>query len=205
MKRLKKWIAISAMVMAAQASQAQDWVGPYAGGFVGINQNKMDWNPGGPTFLGLFASASAGGFAGYNWQNGSAIIGVEILAETNLGSGSFTGVPGPGAANATLKNAASLRARFGAADGNRLTYMFVGLTRAQSEVEAVGFSTQSHTHSGFGLGLGYDVKFRESMFLRTEFEHTKLADGNYEFCGFGCPATISYSRNILRFGIGWEF
>lgn len=98
--------------------------------------------------MDLFASASYGGFAGYNWQTDMGIVGVEILAESNSGSGVFIGVPGPGAANAQLNTSSSLRARFGQAQDNRLSYFFVGLTQAESAVEAVGFSTQTATQRG---------------------------------------------------------
>lgn len=201
-------VAVAALVGGGAAS-AQNWAGFYAGGLLSYGSNDIDWteasSPSLGAFSGNFNNTGFGGFAGYNWQNGVMVFGVEVDAQKLNGDGSYTGVPGPGSMEAQLNWAAGIRGRVGQDSGTALPYVFLGATWAEAEVNSVGFSTQTQTHTGVSVGVGVDVMVGTNAFVRAEFSHTRLGEESYEFCGPGCPADISFDRNAVTIGAGLRF
>ena len=126
--------------------------------------------------------AVAGGYAGYNYQCGAAVFGIEgdILwsgmddDETQTISGvDFT-------VDVAAKYLASIRGRLGYDMGAALLYGTVGIgfTKAEAELSALGFDLGSETETDTGLvfGGGVEGMVTDTMSLRAEVLHYRFGD-----------------------------
>lgn len=196
--------ASTALLTAATAAQAQDWSGFNAGATLSVASSLFVWEETGTEYTDRFGTSGLGVFAGYNWQNGDRVIGIEASFEDTGGTGVFSGVPGPGDATATLTSKSSLRAKTGKVNNNKLTYFFAGVSSVKSEVEAIGFSVENDTHMGLAIGAGIDIQISQTVFARMEVEHMRTNAITYQFCPF-CLADVAYNQTTARVGIGMNF
>jgi outer membrane immunogenic protein len=143
-------IALSA-VCAAQAQAADlgggipyavvnNWAGPYAGGTLGfVDANatvSVSPTPFGPLSVsGSGSQFGIGLIAGYNWQRGNQVFGIETDIDLPSGFDYF----------------GTLRGRYGIVSGNWLYYGTAGLS-----FTSAGGSSGYYNYSGFS-GVGYVV------------------------------------------------
>ncbi len=211
MRTYLRAICVAAVALGAGQAAAQgNWSGFYGGFMAGPNDFTFDWDEGSTPSLGSFngsiSGPSLGGFAGYNWQNGTWVYGVEVEAEGFDANANFAGVPGPGLVNASIDWAAGIRGRVGQDTGNALPYAFLGASWAHLDTNAIGFSMQDAVHTGVSLGIGVDVMIAPRVFGRAEVVHTIYGEKHYEYCLPGsCPADISFDRTAVRLGVGMRF
>ncbi|SMR82581.1 Outer membrane protein beta-barrel domain-containing protein [Aliiroseovarius halocynthiae] len=131
------------------AATAEDWSGIYGGAEVGISKPASGLSSGNGT--------TYGGFVGYNLDMGGSVAGAELgysNPDQTLSSG------------AELKNQIKVKARYGLKLSDAgLAYGTVGYLRS-------GVSTGGHA-TGYLLGVGYDHKVSDNMFVGAEYSHNR--------------------------------
>lgn len=174
------------------------WAGPYAGLNFGYGFG------GTVTGAGLGAPVNGasgwvfGGFAGYNWQTGNFVYGLEA----DLG---YNGVNGGNGAGQYFRSGleGSLRARLGyAATDTMLIYATAGGMGTQQAIHDVtGFGTA--TAWGWTAGAGIDAKLTDAVFGRLEYRYTD--PGSVAITTPGNAYTINSSHHRVTVGMGVKF
>ncbi len=205
-------------------AKVQDWAGAYIGvhgGFVGSefkskgNTTVPALNFVNPPVSGLVNNknknkgkslngAGAGIQAGYNFQSGNIVYGVE--AETTFTGGgkkkSITNL------TAEQSNRSALKGRLGYSFGSTLVYGTAGIAVASTRYNspAVGaFRAAKKTVTNFGpvVGLGVEQKLTESLSLKGEVEVSGFGKKKLVF-----PAgttNVESSQVLAKVGLNYRF
>jgi outer membrane immunogenic protein len=210
------------MVAKAPAYMAQvyNWTGFYVGGHLGWA--RVDLNstiiaaPAGFTTGTLGGSSQSGflggGQAGFNYQVGQFVFGVEgDIAWTDI---SRTTVVGP-IAGITLRETskvdwvATLAGRLGYAWGPALLYVKGGVawmdwsTTATATGAVVGTATGGNTETGYVLGAGLEYGFTPNWSGKLEYNY--LDFGTERVTGAGFTVDTSLRTHIVKAGINYRF
>jgi outer membrane immunogenic protein len=174
---------------------AYNWTGFY----LGINGGGAF---GGGTGFGARASGGlVGGTAGYNWQAGQAVFGLETdLDWTNIkgtGTSVIAGTP------VETKNSylGTVRGRVGYAWDRVLAYVTGGLAYGDVKSNAA-FGSASQTKAGYALGGGLEFAVAGPWTAKVEYLYVDLGNGP------SLPITGESSRfktNIVRAGLNYRF
>jgi outer membrane immunogenic protein len=154
------------------------WAGPYLGGNLGYAWGSVDNNQTKP-------SGFAGGAqAGYNWQTGPWVFGVEGDIQATGAEDTF--------APWKFSNPwfGTLRGRAGYALSNILFYGTAGLAFGELRGETFGLS-ESHTNAGWTAGAGAEFAFAPNWSAKLEYLYVDLANSGF---------TITHMSNGYRFG-----
>ena len=218
------------------------YVGATAGGIWGSGSSTVSANYGGttlasayiPTSLGSGTSGwTAGGEVGYNYQIGSAVIGVEDDLEwvTNSKSVTYAGatIPALGGnltttAEARLNWLGTTRARLGfatMADNRLLLYVTGGLAYGggKASVDSVGpagnswYGSAGSTQVGWALGGGAEYAFTNNWTVKAEYLYYDLNTYNYSTTpngvaagkGLTFNAKVTPEGSIARVGVNYKF
>lgn len=179
----------------------EQWTGLYLGGTLGYAIGAIDVRGGSGSF-DLDADGGVGTlFAGYNWQFGSAVVGVEA----DIGTGTIDDSLGSGLGEVAsdLNVMGSLRARAGfLVTPAFLVYGTAGLAIADFDFRANG-STVSETLIGYQVGAGTELKLDPRWSLKMEYIYTGLGA---ESVSHGA-VTNSYDPDFhtLRAGLSFKF
>lgn len=148
--------------VAIVAQPSADWSGFYAGANIGYGKLKGD-------LAGAEvadADGAIGGVqAGYRWDFGQTVLGVEAAYSGSNVEDSATGVE--------LKNKADLKLQLGYDLGQSLVYGTVGASRAK-----ISDGTTSVSDTGWVAGLGYDYALTEQWTVGGEYLYHKYDDFN---------------------------
>lgn len=174
------------------------WAGPYAGialgyGFSGKTETDAP-APGNEIGTDGFVG---NGFAGWNWQSGGFVYGVEGDVGYNGMEGSNAGVSSESGVDG------SLRARLGlAATDNLLIYGTAGGAAERLKIsDAAGSDT--NTMFGWTAGVGADAKLTEQVFGRLEYRYTKYGSDDFN-TGSGVQSVDDSNHKVLV-GVGMQF
>jgi outer membrane immunogenic protein len=171
-----------------QPLNVYSWAGPYLGGNLGWNWGSVDNNPTKPSgFVG-------GAQAGYNWQTGPWVFGVEGDLQATGASDTF--------APWKFSNPwfGTLRGRAGYAINNILFYGTAGLAFGELSGQTFGL-TESHTNAGWTVGLGAEVGLARNWSAKVEYLYVDLNDSNFVITG----AQNGYHFGLLRAGVNYHF
>jgi outer membrane immunogenic protein len=171
-----------------QPLNAYSWAGPYLGGNLGYNWGSVDNNPTNP-------SGFAGGVqAGYNWQSGPLVFGVEGDLEANGADDTF--------APWKFSNPwfGTVRGRVGYALNNVLFYGTGGLAFGETRGETFGLS-ESHTTAGWTAGVGAEFGFAQNWTAKVEYLYVDLSDANFSITG----VPNGYQFSLIRVGVNYHF
>jgi outer membrane immunogenic protein len=219
-------LAVKAPVYKAPPPVYFTWTGFYAGANAGgawgtttatdiPATNTLCWNRCGDRFSSKPSGFTGGGQAGYNWQFGNFVLGVE-------GDIGYLGVKGVAASSispTTLVNTsggvfATARARVGYAFDHVLVYGTGGWMGADvdSTVHEVGGSLNTAAtgfQSGWTAGGGLEWAFAPRWSLKGEYLHYDLGDQKVGgvCCGGGVIQffNIKNSGEIVRTGVNYHF
>jgi len=162
-----------------QPLNAYSWAGPYIGGNLGYEWGNVSNNPTKP-------SGFAGGVqAGYNWQTGPWVLGVEGDIQGTAADDTF--------APWKFSNPwfGTLRGRAGYAISNVLFYGTGGLAFGELTGQTFGLS-ESHTTAGWTLGLGAEVGLAPHWSAKVEYLYVDLSSSQF--------VTVTNASNGYRFG-----
>ncbi|HVY59925.1 MAG TPA: outer membrane protein [Xanthobacteraceae bacterium] len=167
---------------------AYTWYGPYLGLNLGYQWGSATNSPANP-------SGFAGGLgAGYNWQSGNFVYGLETDLDLTSANDTFAGYQ---FSNPWFGTA---RGRAGLAMNNILFFATLGIAYGGGRVEFSGLS-ESHWHFGWTAGAGMEVKLTPNWSIKAEYLYLDLSQENYGLTG----ASNGFQDNLLRFGVNYHF
>lgn len=179
------------------AYRPQIWEGLYLGGNLGADfgSNGADDNAG---FTG-------GLHAGYNWQFGNFVTGVEVDGSLKSAN-SASGTSGAFTADAQQDWLTSMRLRLGYASGNALFYFTGGYAVGNLDVGLIGpgYSARvNETIGGYALGGGIELKFAPNVSGRLEAIHYGFGEQDFKFSAGTVRTDVELTT--VRAGLTWHF
>jgi outer membrane immunogenic protein len=186
-----------------QASPVYNWSGFYLGVNGGGGWGRSWWQSQ-STAIDL-SGAQVGGTAGYNWQFGNVVLGVEGDIDWSNLKGTSSGEPCPGCSTSDSW-LSTVRGRAGYAFGSVLPYLTGGLAVGDIRASAPGFPGASSTNAGWTVGGGIEIALPGNWTAKAEYLHTDL--GNFN-CGVGCGTSptnnVSMHDDVVRAGLNYHF
>jgi outer membrane immunogenic protein len=189
-------------VKAPMYNQVFTWTGFYLGLNGGGGWGQSSWDRTGNFDL---SGGVIGGTAGFNWQTGQVVLGIE-------GDVDWSGVSGTTAmlcaAGCTTGNdwLGTARGRVGYAFDRFLPYVTGGLAVGDIGASTPGFAGATQTHLGWTIGAGMEVAIVGNWSAKAEFLHVDLGSFN---CGLACglvtPDSVSFRANLARGGVNYKF
>src|ERR1700730_904423 len=211
---------------------AYNWSGFYLGfnGGGGLGHFKLDTSA---TRINT-SGRLAGGTAGYNWQIGSAVLGLEGDIDWANLKGTNTSTLCPLGCSTSDTWLSTVRGRAGYAFGNVLPYVtgglavgdiraatpgFAGATNtsagwtaggglAVGDIRAAtpGFAGATNTSAGWTAGAGLEVGLTGNWSAKAEYLYVDLGKFN---CGTACNGlptdNVSMHDNVVRAGVNYRF
>ena len=187
-----------------------NWTGFYVGATVGYGNGSSDWVV---PVVGTIATTSPSGMtygltAGYNWQAGSLVYGVET-------DYSFSNVKGSVACLAVLtcevSNTwlATFRGRFGYAFDRFLPYLTAGgaYGNIKATVSAPLLGTVlegSESKFGWTFGAGLEYAFLSNWTAKIEYLYVDLGTAQ-PFSQLGGLAQVNFNEHLIRGGLNYRF
>jgi outer membrane immunogenic protein len=200
-------------VKAPSYAPAFSWTGTYVGANVGGIWGKFDVNPAttnnltglvvAPGAMSINNSSVIGGVqAGYNWQIGQWVLGLEQDYQfTGLKQTATFAAPaglflGGDALAVKTDYLAATRAKIGMAWDRTLIYAAGGLETGLFDVSstyvargaggspAVGFTDANKLHFGFNVGAGIDYAVTNNVFIGVEYRYLDLGKETYNLGAF---------------------
>jgi outer membrane immunogenic protein len=171
-----------------QPLNAFSWAGPYLGGTLGYGWGIVDNSPTRPS--GVLGGAEAG----YNWQRGQFVFGIEGDISATGASDTF--------APWQFSNPwfGTVRGRAGYAMNNVLIYATGGLAVGELRAQTFGLS-ETHTNAGWTLGAGGEVGINQNWSAKVEYLYVDLADSNFTLTGL----QNGYRFSTVRLGLNYHF
>ena len=173
-----------------------DWAGFYIGvhggyGWGDVTNDFVEFTTSSKPKGGLF-----GGHAGYNWQYGSVVTGVEV----DFDGADIKGTDQFQAFTAKTDELASARARLGyTVLPTLLAYGTAGAGWGHTKVGVVGgpdFAGVSQF--GWTAGAGLEYKFWGNFIARAEYLH-------YDFDKTGIAPAVTEKVDVVRGGVSYKF
>ncbi|WP_407187357.1 outer membrane protein [Bradyrhizobium centrosematis] len=171
-----------------QPLNAYSWAGPYLGGNIGYEWGSVDNNPSKPSgFVG-------GVQAGYNFQNGPWVFGVEGDIQATGADDTF--------APWKFSNPwfGTLRGRAGYAFSNVMFYGTAGLAFGELRGQTFGWA-ESHTTAGWTIGAGAEVGLAPNWSAKLEYLYIDLSTSQFAITG----VSNGYSASVVRAGVNYHF
>ena len=186
------------------------WTGFYLGINGGGGWGHSHWNNGvGSTDV---SGGLAGVTAGYNWQTGNVVFGVEAdgaWADVSASATGATVVPGFGVVTATASSKTdalgTVRGRVGYAVNNVLFYGTGGYAWIDNKItlSALGVSaSDSKFHSGWTVGAGVEAFIAPQWSIKGEYLYRSLGGETY-FTGALPTGTLNF--HTVQFGVNYHF
>jgi len=207
------------MTSAPPSMIGQKSVYNWSGAYIGLDAGYL-WGSADHTFSNGAPSGSSdpdgfigGAYAGYNWQSGPVVFGIETDFEGASADGSFINNTFATSAGTTSLNwQGSLRARIGYAERNMLFYGTGGWAYGHFDFGggpawAPVTNGYSKTMSGWTIGAGMEMMFTQNWIGRLEYRYTDFGTANgavaptYSFVNM----PVDVSTNAIRAGISYKF
>ncbi len=183
-----------------------NWTGFYAGANVGGEFMRDRANVGGVVGPLNAGSLFGGVQAGYNFQNGPWVLGVE--GDVGYGRPSKTGVFGATTFKTQEGVNGTLRARAGYAIDRTLVYGTGGLAVASfSSTASNAGGTEKHdfTRLGYAVGAGVEHAVTNNVSVKGEYLYEGFGSVNKTFVVPGVATRQSLSDHIVRVGVNYKF
>jgi outer membrane immunogenic protein len=171
-----------------QPLDALSWAGPYLGGNLGYEWGTVSNNPTRPSGI------AGGAQAGYNWQNGVWVFGVEGDLELTGADETF--------APWKFSNPwfGTLRGRAGYSFSNVLFFGTAGLAFGELSGQTFGLS-ESHTTAGWTAGVGAEVLLAPHWSAKIEYLYIDLSSSQFGITGL----SNGYRSGVVRAGVNYHF
>ena len=168
---------------------ASSWAGFYLGATLGYEWGKVDNNPTRPT------GVEGGIGAGYNWQMGQFVAGVETDISVSGASDTF--------APWQFSNPwfGTTRGRAGVVLGNVLIFGSAGLAYGSLTATTPGTLSETRSSLGWAAGLGAEVGFMPHWSAKAEWLYLDLSDRAFTVTG----TSNGLTANLIRLGVNYHF
>jgi outer membrane immunogenic protein len=188
----------------SEYTQAYNWTGFYLGLNGGGGWGDSHWQGIGRADL---SGGLVGGTAGYNWQFGQAVLGLEGDIDWSHLSGTNNSALCPGGSCTTSDSwLSTVRGRVGYAFDRFLPYVTGGLATGDIRAAAPGLPGGTGTNAGWTVGGGVEVALPGNWSAKAEYLHVDLGAFN---CGVGCGGApnenVSMHDNVFRAGVNYHF
>ncbi|UDL87966.1 porin family protein [Mesorhizobium sp. PAMC28654] len=186
------------------------WQGPYAGVIgAGTLEHYKIHAPGFPASTDSThnaGSATLGGFAGYNFQSGKIVYGVEGELGYRFKKSTFTGVTGPGTLDVSTGLYGALKGRVGMDMGRYMPFVTAGVTAAQMKTFYPGGNAEADaTLVGGIVGAGVDVALTHNVFLRGEYDFSFFGKKELSYCPGACLLDHTVQIHDFKVAVGMKF
>ena len=192
-----------------------NWSGPYVGGFIGGNLGAFSTRRG---LVGASASGFgvvSGALAGYNWQAGPWVYGIEGDIGSSAAKAKFSARPGFPANEAESVYSLHARGRLGYDFGALMPFVAGGLAYGrldQSQQKPLDFFGEARERAGWTIGAGVDAKVQLPVLgpsvLRAEYLYEGAPSSNFDLGGpvFSTRLSTHIARLALisNIGEGWR-
>jgi outer membrane immunogenic protein len=178
------------------------WTGFYLGLNGGGGWGSSRWDRTGEIDL---SGGFIGGTAGYNWQTGQMVLGIEGDVDWSGMSGTSSAFCSAGC---SIKNdwLGTVRGRIGYSFDRFLPYFTGGLAAGDIQASTPGFAGATQTNLGWTLGAGMEVAIVGNWSAKAEYLHVDLGSFN---CGTACggftPDNVSLKEDLVRGGVNYKF
>jgi outer membrane immunogenic protein len=181
-----------------------NWTGFYLGINGGYGFGNSNWSGAG---TGSFNTNGGliGGTAGYNWQLGQAVLGLEGDGDWSGISGSTTNSLCPGGCKTSNNWLATARGRLGYAADRWMPYVTGGAAFGDIKASIPGFTSVDTTKAGWTVGAGVEFAISGPWTAKLEYLYVDLGSANCATCGPSAPDNVSLKENIVRGGINYRF
>jgi outer membrane immunogenic protein len=183
---------------------AYNWSGFYLGINGGGGWGHSNWDTSSDR-IGL-SGGLAGGTAGYNWQIGSAVLGVEGDIDWANLKGTNASTLCPAGCSTSDTWLSTVRGRAGYAFGGVLPYVTGGLAVGDIRAATPGFAGASNTSAGWTAGAGIEFGLTGNWSAKAEYLYVDLGRFN---CGTNCNGlptdNVSMHDNVVRAGVNYRF
>jgi len=152
-----------------------------------------------------------GGTAGYNWQAGNVVFGVEAdgaWADVSASAAGVVIVPGVGGIPASVSSKTdalgTVRGRIGWAMNNVLFYGTGGYAWVDNKITAtLGAlsASDSKFHSGWTVGAGVEAFIAPQWSIKGEYLYRSLGSENY----FGTVPSGTLNLHTVQVGVNYHF
>lgn len=169
-----------------------DWSGAYLGAMLGYQWGNFDVQGLGDIDADGYV---AGGYAGFNFQSGALVFGVEgdlaatDMEETILGTTVEADMMG------------SIRGRVGYAFDRILAYGTGGVAFADVTASD-GAVSDDNWHTGYVVGAGIEAAMTENILARVEYLYSDFGEETYNLTA---ATDAELSSHTLRAGVGYKF
>jgi outer membrane immunogenic protein len=227
------WLGLSAATLLVSAANSADlrirpvykappivsapfsWSGFYVGANLGYNWGSTSGTitvagPGTGPISGSGSGMLGGLQAGYNWQTGPIIFGVETDIQANGARGTVTGFPGGAAINATGSQPwfGTVRGRLGYAVDGTMIYVtgggLYGEGKLRGTITTTGPFTSTANFWTYTVGGGVETMFAPKWSAKLEYLYAGTPD-NVPLPPNTTAVTGSAHGNIVRAGINYHF
>jgi len=228
--------AVSSLALMGGASAAdlvpdfrspvyQNWSGFYAGVHVGTAWGSNIWNdPADVSFSTSYSLSGVlgGAHAGWNYQTGPIVLGVEGTFSWTNDRGSNTlnneiaeTLGNPSNLSTTMRYLGTAVGRVGAANGSTLYYLVGGLAFMNESHTATEFfrpfgplvqQAVRSTRSGFVLGFGAEFAVYHNWTAKLEYNYMDFGKKGIEFPAIeGESLTLDQQVHVVKLGISYLF
>lgn len=184
------------------------WTGAYLGANASFGFGR--YSDGGDRYFGDAYGGVFGLTAGYNYQSGPLVAGVE--GDIDFGRISGSGNP-YGGVNATgsITGEGSLRARFGYAFDHTMIYITGGYTGANLQGSVSDFSSRPNLYvsqsaylNGYVIGTGLEFALTRNISVKAEYLFSDYASSGL-FSGTADSINSGLLVSTIRAGINYHF
>jgi outer membrane immunogenic protein len=150
-----------------------------------------------------------GGQAGYNWQVGTWVFGIETDFDgSNVKGSSSSGLCTGGTCTTSDSWLGTTRGRLGYATDHWLLYGTGGVAYGDvkfTDLPAAAVISGTNTKTGWTAGGGIEYAFTHNWSVKAEYLYVDLGNTGFACtpaCGTG---TVKFNENIFRGGINFHF
>jgi len=185
----------------AAAIAINNWSGFYLGAMGGYAKENAD------NFA--LSGGFAGGTAGYNWQTGNVVLGLEADAAWADVGATVGIIPGLASINYKIRDMGTVRGRVGYAFDSVLIYGTGGWAWSDNRLTATALGvsvSDSKFHSGWTVGAGVEVMFAPKWSVKAEYLYKSFESATY-FAGTvpgGVPVG-TINLNSVQVGVNYHF
>ncbi len=168
----------------------------WTGFYVGVN-GGYGIGSGTSSNFGTPSGGLVGGTAGYNYQIGQFVVGVE--GDLDWADMTKSGTNAIGAYKTDIDSLATARARAGFAVDRALLFVTGGYAGAETNTNIAGFGSQSDWRNGGVIGAGLEYAFTNNLSAKAEYLYAPLENKSYD--GLKSDTDLS----LIRAGLNYKF
>jgi outer membrane immunogenic protein len=179
------------------------WTGFYAGINGGYGFGRSNWDS-----YATDADVNGGLVgvtAGYNWQTGALVFGLEGDVDWSNMRGSFTNAACPTGCETKNNWLGTVRGRLGYAFDRVMPFVTGGLAVGDINATVTGLPSVSTTNAGWTVGGGVEAAVFDNVTAKLEYLYVDLGSLNCGTASCGAPTNIDMRSNVVRAGLNLRF